>query len=386
MATGIRTRHSRKCASRDGKRCNCDPTYEAWIYSAKDDAKIRRSFKSLTEAKTWRSDADSGVRKGVLRAATPVTLREAANAWLKGARDGTIRNRSGDIYKPSVIRGYDAALRLRILHELGGERLSRITRADLQDLVDRWLAVGLDPSSIRNTLMPLRAIYRRALQRGEVSVNPTTGLQLPAVRGKRDRIAAPDEAFRLLGALPEAERALWATAFLAGLRRGELMALQWEDVSLASGRIEVSRSWDMREGPIEPKSRAAKRTVPIPAPLRDFLDQHLILTGRSEGLVFGRSATRPFEPVSVNTRARAAWKEGGLESIGLHECRHTFASLMIAAGVNAKALSTYMGHSSIAITLDRYGKLFPGNEDEAAGLLEAYLERANSAARIAQIG
>jgi hypothetical protein len=59
----------------------------------------------------------------------------------------------------------------------------------------------------------------------------------------------------------------------------------------------------------------------------------------------------------------------------LHEARHTFASLMIAAGVNAKALSTYMGHSSITITLDRYGHLFPGNEGEAAGLLDARLAR-----------
>jgi integrase len=63
-----------------------------------------------------------------------------------------------------------------------------------------------------------------------------------------------------------------------------------------------------------------------------------------------------------------------LEPIGLHECRHTFASLMIAAGVNAKALSTYMGHSSITITLDRYGHLFPGNEDQAAARLDTYLE------------
>jgi integrase len=62
-----------------------------------------------------------------------------------------------------------------------------------------------------------------------------------------------------------------------------------------------------------------------------------------------------------------------IEAIGLHECRHTFASLMIAAGVNAKALSTYMGHASI--TLDRYGHLMPGNETEAAALLDAYLAR-----------
>jgi len=71
-----------------------------------------------------------------------------------------------------------------------------------------------------------------------------------------------------------------------------------------------------------------------------------------------------------------AWAQAGLAPITLHECRHTFASLMIAAGVNAKALSTYMGHANIAITLDKYGHLMPGNEAEAAGMLDAYLARA----------
>ena len=68
-----------------------------------------------------------------------------------------------------------------------------------------------------------------------------------------------------------------------------------------------------------------------------------------------------------------------LTSIGLHECRHTFASLLIAAGVNAKALSTVMGHSSIAITLDRYGHLMPGAYDEAADLANEYLDQAVAA-------
>jgi len=80
----------------------------------------------------------------------------------------------------------------------------------------------------------------------------------------------------------------------------------------------------------------------------------------------------------VRRRALAAWIRAGLEPIGLHEARHTFASLMIAAGVNAKALSTYMGHANIAITLDRYGHLMPGNEEQAAGLLDAYLSTAMS--------
>ena len=74
-------------------------------------------------------------------------------------------------------------------------------------------------------------------------------------------------------------------------------------------------------------------------------------------------------------RVKAVWKQAKLVPIGLHECRHTYAAFMIAAGVNAKALSTYMGHSSITVTLDRYGHLMPGNEREAAGMLATYLER-----------
>ena len=73
------------------------------------------------------------------------------------------------------------------------------------------------------------------------------------------------------------------------------------------------------------------------------------------------------------------WRKAGIRRISLHECRHTFASLMIAAGVNAKALQAYMGHGSIQVTFDLYGKLMPGNEEQAARLLDAYLQTASQA-------
>jgi integrase len=80
--------------------------------------------------------------------------------------------------------------------------------------------------------MPLRVIYRRAVSHGEISINPTTGLELPAVRGRRDRIATPEQAAQLLNALRAGDRAVWAVALYAGLRRGELMALRWQDIDL----------------------------------------------------------------------------------------------------------------------------------------------------------
>jgi integrase len=377
---GIRVRHSKVCPSRSGGACRCRPTYQANVWSAREGKRLFKTFATLAEAKAWRSEAQVALRRGTMRAASSGTLREAAEAWLEGAKRGAIRNRSGHAYKPSAIRGYETALVARVLPVLGGLRLSEIRRVDVQDFADRLCADGLDPSTVRNTLMPLRAIFRRAVARGEVAVNPTSGLELPAMEGARDRIASPAEAVALLAALPERDRAIWATAMYAGLRRGELLALRWEDVDLAGGVIHVERSWDAKEGAVGPKSRAGWRTVPIPAALRDYLVEHKLRSGRHVGLVFGTSYAQPFTPSNVRKRANAAWLRAGLEPIGLHECRHTFASLMIAAGVNAKALSAYMGHSSVTITLDRYGHLMPGNETEAAARLDAYLAQAVAAA------
>lgn len=371
VETGIVAKHRRGCGSLDGRRCNCKPSYQANVWSARDQRRSRKEFRTVAEARAWRQDKLVGFRRGTMRASAPITLREAADAWLQGARDGSIQTRSGDPYKPSALRGYEAALRDRILPDLGGKKIADVQLADVQALADRMQADGLDASTIRNALMPLRAIYRRALSRGHVAVNPTAGLELPAVRGTRDRIASPAEAEALIEALPAGERALWATAMYAGLRLGELRALRWEDVDLAGGVIRVERSWDAKEGPVAPKSRKGLRSVPIPAVLRDYLDR--TIGAERSGLVFGRSAERPFCVSTIVDRARRAWETAELEPIGLHECRHTFASLMISARVNPKALSTYMGHANISITLDRYGHLMPGNEEEAAGLLDSYL-------------
>jgi integrase len=206
------------------------------------------------------------------------------------------------------------------------------------------------------------------------------------VSGRRERYASPEEAEALIAAVPERDRATWATAMYGGRRLGELRALRVDDVDLAAGVIRVERGWDAVEGPIKLKSNAGRRKVPIAAILRDHLSEHLARSRRQGSeLIFGKSATSPLTPNALQRRADLAWRDAGLERLTPHEGRHTFASLMIAAGVNAKALSTFMGHGKIAITLDRYGHLMPGSEAEAATLLDTYLsaqhERAEESGR-----
>jgi integrase len=152
-----------------------------------------------------------------------------------------------------------------VLPVFGDARLADISRVDLQEFADRLVGQGHDPSTVHSALMPLRAIYHRTLARGQVALNPTTGLSLPTVRGKRDRIASPKEAAKLIEALPAQDQALWATAIYAGLRRGELMALRWKDVDLGEGLIRDERAWDPKAGVIEPKSAAGGRCPSLPS-------------------------------------------------------------------------------------------------------------------------
>jgi integrase len=375
---GIEVRHKRACGSRLGRACSCSPSYQAQVWVPQDGRPIRRTFRSLEEARAWRQETQVAVRRFSVRAPSRVTVCEAAEAWMAAAQEGLVRTRSGRPYKPAALRTYGFALKTKLLPELGDLRLSSVTRNQIQDLVDSLIRDGMAPSSVSNAVLPLRAIYRRALFRGELAVNPTEKLALPFSKPRRLQVPRPEEAAALIEALPLPDRALWATALYAGLRRGELQALTWANIDHDQRILLVEHSWDPFVGLIEPKSQAGKRRVPISETLRAYLIAHRLQQGHSaEGFLFCRQDGRtPFEPTTVLARARRAWDDAGLRHIGLHECRHTYASFMIAAGVNTKALSTYMGHSTITITLDRYGHLLPGNEREAAGLLDSWLQAA----------
>lgn len=374
MATGIIKRHSRDCPSQNGGRCRCDGGFRAEVFSPRDGKKIRKTFRRESEAKSWRAEAKRALDHGALRAPTRRTLAESAMAWLDGAEQGEVRNRSGDRYKPATLRGYRQALEDHVLPMIGSRKLNTLTTSDLQYLVDGWQAQGQSASTIRNSIKPLQAIYRRARSREGVTVNPTHDLELPAARPKEVEIVAPDIAASLLAAVPAEDRALWATALYSGLRYGELRALRWSAVDLAGGTIRVQESWDPKEGAVTPKTRTSRRTTPLPGLLRGHLLDHKLRLGEVESdmLVFGVKG-RPFQAAVIYRRADRAWEKDGLGRLRLHLARHTYASFMIAAGVNAKALSSFMGHSSIKVTFDLYGHLMPGAEAEAAALLDRFL-------------
>ena len=387
--TGITTRHSRRCRSHGGYGCSCDPSYTAWIWDPRTNGKRYQTFSgkgAKSAAKNWRSDADSALRKGTLSTPSRQTVEQVAGAWLEGAKAGEITKPDGSPYKPSVLRQYEADLENKLLPEIGHIRLSTLHRRDVQRLVDQLRGNGLSGSRIRGALMPLRAICRRALRTDELVVNPTANLDLPAAHGTRNRVASPEEAAVLLELLPDDERVLWATAFYAGLRRGELRGLQCDDVDTEARLLHVRRGWDDIEGAIDPKSKKGARAVPMSGELRRILLEHMAQTGRrGEDLVFGRTTLEPFTPTWIRKRALGCWAAGAVgafltgqpfpvevDLIGLHECRHTYVSLMHAAGRSLEEIGDYVGHSSSYMT-DRYRHLIEGQRAEAADAFDAFL-------------
>lgn len=160
-----------------------------------------RTFPSYEAARSWRHEVLVVVRRrGTVapgRYELP-TVAEALDALIDGMSDGTVLDRSGKEYKPATIRSYEQASRRYLKSKLGRHRLDALERGHVQMLVDALRRKGLKPSTVHNKLDPLRVVYRRAVNRDIVSTDPTANLELPLVRGRRERVVSRERARLLL--------------------------------------------------------------------------------------------------------------------------------------------------------------------------------------------
>ena len=196
----------------------------------------------------------------------------------------------------------------------------------------------------------------------------------------------PAEAATLAECIDERFRVWVHTAAYSGLRLGELAGLRRESVDLMRRRIDVVRTvtevrGSLFEGP--PKTRAGRRSVPIPEPVADLLAEHCAGLG-GDDLVFsapggghlraGQFRRRFFLPAAVAAGLGRMERHEGADRVSysglrIHDLRHSAVTFWIAAGASAKEVATWAGHSSVATVLDRYGHLLPGQEDRVTEVL-----------------
>lgn len=384
---GIETRHQEHCASREDKRCNCQPSHRGVVYDpSKPGNRKGPRTKNLAEARGWRTDAQRRILRGGVWASGGPTVKEAGQRWFADAKAKAISMRGGMPYKPSTIRNYESSFNVHVVPFLGHLALAKLRRRDVQAMVER-LALTLAGSTVRNAVEPLQVICRHAVVRELIEASPCDGLELPARSGRRfvasedglrrETVATPGEAGALIHALPAiADRAVWATAFYAGLRRGELRGLARHHVDLDRHELHVERAWDALEGPIDPKSATAARMVPMHRRLEQILREYLTQHDGREFMFpgYGRwgQSYGPFSADALLKRSRRTWRAAGLQPIGLHEARHTYASLLIDAGIPIAKVSRRMGHSSISVTERVYFHLLPESHDQERALMDDY--------------
>ena len=232
--------------------------------------------------------------------------------------------------------------------------LDAITPEDVHDLVGVLEGKGLSPKSIRNVVATLSALFNfaKAPRRRWATSNPCEGVDLPAVREAAEiRFLTLEEVDALVaharpGIFQAIDRAMFLTAAMTGLRKGELVALRWRDVDWTAGRVRVRQNYVRGEFGT-PKSRRSTRSVPMADEVAGELER-LFQQSRWQGdddLVFAHPATagRSRRRTSRAGCARRSRRRGSTPAHCFHDLRHTFGTRMAAAGVPMRTLQEWMG-------------------------------------------
>ncbi|HWL38306.1 MAG TPA: site-specific integrase [Frankiaceae bacterium] len=364
MATRTRTRTS---GIRRKRRTSGD-VYEVRFRDA-EGIQRSRTFASMDEARTFQNATLADVREGSYVAPTAglVKFKVVAEEWFAG--QAHLKRRTQITYRSAIDHN------LASLHD---RPVGRITYGEVQALVNAMTAAGRRPSTVRNVLMVCRLILDEAMRRKMIRTNPCRDVKPPRLRPRDNVFLTVEQVQALAEELPPPLDLLVLTAAGSGLRAGELNGLRVRDVELLRRRVNVRQTVaDLGTELIvdTPKSAAGRRTVPLSPALCDLLAAHI---GRAEldmdDLIFGDNGrprrhnafyTQVFQPAVIRAGLPAETR--------FHDLRHTYASLMIAAGVNPKRLSVWMGHTTVSLTMDRYGHLY--DDEPAPAVLDTLCAR-----------
>lgn len=393
----------------------------AWVVDYFDAGGTRRlkTFRLKKEADSFAATASVEVREGVQIAdSASVTIEAAGKLWLSTARsDGLER---------ATVEDYERHVRLHINPHIGGIKLPALTIAKVRAFEDQLREADRSSAMIKKVLVSLGTLMADAQERGLVSRNVVRDMKAKRGAGEKRQekrqkgrlkvgvdIPTRDEVKALLGAISGRWRPMFLVAIFCGLRASELRGLRWRDVDLDRGQIKVHQRADRYNDIGKPKSLSGERTVPAPPMVINALREWKLAcpkreTGKRDEagekvlaleLVFPNGVGKVEQLNNILRRGlQPAWIAAGVtidageiddrgkpilepKYAGMHALRHFYASWCInrkedgGLGLPPKIVQERMGHSTIALTMDRYSHLFPRDDDtdEMAAAERAFL-------------
>ena len=292
--------------------------------------------------------------------------------------------------RPATQRTYEGYIRLYLHPRLGNIPLNKVTINDVQQMCT-WMMTearmdqkngdsGLSDSQVRNCYSLCDRVLKKAVAEKLIARNPTKGCKLPPNRPNEMKVLSREDMQKvLIQAKEENYYELFLLEFATGLRLGELMALQWDDVDLVTGELRINKQVNLVGSKLvisEPKTKAAVRTLILPPSVRKVLAEYKTRVNSRWLFPSPKKDDLPIIPSAVSRRLHTLLEHAGCEQVRFHDLRHTFATNALARGMDIKTLSTILGHVSSATTLNTYSHVTDEMRQRAAVKIDQGIAKA----------
>ena len=312
-----------------------------------------------------------------------ISLGDWLDHWYQTYKKASLR--------PNTQMSYERRIYQHIIPALGNVYLDKLTTGDIQQfyahlkqsgrLLRRELyGEGLSNQTVRGIHTTLHAALDKAVEEKLIFRNPADSCKLPPAKSREMKVLTPEEIQRLLiQAKEDGCYELLLLDLATGLRRGEILALQWDDLNFRTGALRVERQVHRVKGELvisPPKTKAGNRTVLLPAPILKVLKAYQKTVHSRWMFPSPVKEDSPMDPAAVRKRLQTVLERAECKRLRFHDLRHTFATASLEHGMDIKTLSTIIGHVSSTTTLNTYTHVTDAMRQSAADKIDRGIGRA----------